>query len=65
MTHRAHLPTECPLCDRSTFWRGRRPGSLWIGVCVPPVLEPHEVEWLEEPVAALACADEFDEVHDA
>lgn len=42
------LLPECPLCGNATWWRGLRPLGPWIcGVCVPPPLEPHEVEWAE------------------
>ncbi len=42
-------PHDCPLRGRTTWWRARRLGSPWIcGVCIPPLLEPAEVEWSEE-----------------
>ncbi len=41
-------PAECDLCGSTTWWRAWRPGSPWIcGVCLPPTVEPHEVEWRE------------------
>jgi hypothetical protein len=37
---------DCPLCGRAIWWRALRPGSPWIcGACVPPLLEPDQVEW--------------------
>lgn len=59
------VPWKCPTCSGTEWWRHYPLEPWYCAACVPPVLEPHEVEWREEPVAALASADEFDEVHDA
>jgi len=46
--HLDYPPAECDLCGRTTWWRYRRPGSPWIcGCCLPPTLEPGELEWRE------------------